>query len=172
MVQLDDSGNDCVRGLRFHCFGQWGSSWETFGGLHGHKYSDLVIASPGQNVRSITIRAADRVDAVILNVEDRSGQTTMLHHGGKGGAAKTLELAEDEHIIGIQAHWGKYYRHTRIMYIEFTTDAGNTISGGSPTSKIGKDSAPHGYHLGGFAGYSGNELDSVGAIWTSIAPVE
>ncbi|ETP07256.1 hypothetical protein F441_16435 [Phytophthora nicotianae CJ01A1] len=48
------------------------------------------------------------------------------------------------------------------MYIEFTTDAGNTISAGSPTDKIGKDSAPEGYQLGGFVGYSGNELDSEG----------
>ncbi|ETI37404.1 hypothetical protein F442_16443 [Phytophthora nicotianae P10297] len=120
---------------------------ETFGGPHGHKYSDLGIISPGQI-------------------------TTFLRHGGKGGVAKTLDLAEDEHIIGIQAHWAKYYRHTRIMYIEFTTDAGNTISAGSPTDKIGKDSAPEGYQLGGFVGYSGNELDSVGAISTSIDPVE
>ncbi|ETO66136.1 hypothetical protein F444_16620 [Phytophthora nicotianae P1976] len=31
---------------------------ETFGGPHGHKYSDLGIISPGQIVRNITIRAA------------------------------------------------------------------------------------------------------------------
>ncbi|KAF1786141.1 Jacalin-like lectin domain [Phytophthora cactorum] len=123
-------------------------------------------------VRSITIRASDRVDAVSLDVADLKGLTTTLYHGGGGGDPNTLALGENEHIIGIEAHWGKYYRHTRIMYIKFTTDAGNTISGGNPTDQIGKDSAPDGYQLGGFAGFCGDELDSVGAIWTSIKPVE
>ncbi|KUF78268.1 hypothetical protein AM588_10000049 [Phytophthora nicotianae] len=61
--------------------------------------------------------------------------------------------------------------HTRIKYIQFTTSSGKTISGGSPTKDIGKDSAPAGYQLGGFVGTCGKELDSVGAIWTSITPV-
>ncbi|KAG6945787.1 hypothetical protein JG688_00016382 [Phytophthora aleatoria] len=145
---------------------------ETFGGPHGDKYSDLDLASPDQTVRSITIRASDRVDAVSLDVADLKGLTTTLYHGGGGGDPNTLALGENEHIIGIEAHWGKYYHHTRIMYIKFTTDAGNTISGGNPTDQIGKDSAPDGYQLGGFTGFCGDELDSVGAIWTSIKPVE
>ncbi|KAF1786140.1 Jacalin-like lectin domain [Phytophthora cactorum] len=110
-------------------------------------------------VRSITIRASDRVDAVSLDVADLKGLTTTLYHGGGGGDPNTLALGENEHIIGL--------RHTG-----FTTDAGNTISGGNPTDQIGKDSAPDGYQLGGFAGFCGDELDSVGAIWTSIKPVE
>ncbi|ETO75321.1 hypothetical protein F444_09053 [Phytophthora nicotianae P1976] len=89
-------------------------------------------------------------------------------HGGDGGDKNTLTLGEDEHITGIEAHWGKYYRHTRILYIKFTTDAGNTISGGTQTDQIGKDGAPEGYQLGGFVGYSGNEVDSVAAVWTRI----
>ncbi|KAG2987449.1 hypothetical protein JG687_00013525 [Phytophthora cactorum] len=143
----------------------------TFGGPHGKKYSDLDLASPGQTVRSITIRGNRRVDAVSLDVTDLAGQTTTLYHGGGGGHANTLTLAENEHIIGIEAHWDKYYGKTRVMYVEFTTDAGNTISGGKPVKNIGKDSAPEGYQLGGFVGICGKEIDSVGAIWTSIEPV-
>ncbi|ETI34523.1 hypothetical protein F441_18799 [Phytophthora nicotianae CJ01A1] len=145
---------------------------QTFGGPHGDKFSDLEKVSPGQTVRSITIRSADRIDAVSLEVVDPSGQKTTLYHGGDGGDSNTILLGADEHIIGVQAHWGKYYRKTRIMYIEFTTDKGNTISGGTPTDNVGKDIAPEGYQLGGLAGYCGNELDSLGAIWTSIEPVD
>ncbi|ETI30574.1 hypothetical protein F441_22216 [Phytophthora nicotianae CJ01A1] len=147
---------------------------ETFGGPHGDKYSDLDLVSPGQIVNSITVRSADRVDAVSLNVTDLTGQTTILYHGGKGGDSETLQLDQGEHIIGVQAHWGKYYRKTRLMYVEFTTDKKRTISGGTPAvdaDRMGKDSALEGYQLGGFVGYSGNELDSMGAIWTSINPV-
>eukprot|EP00644_Phytophthora_capsici_P006859 jgi/Phyca11/103467/e_gw1.8.492.1 len=84
-------------------------------------------------------------------------------------------MGGEEYITGIEVHWGKYYRKTRVMYIEFTTNKGKTISGGTPqenTDKMGTDTAPEGYQLGGFQGYAGNELDSVGAIWTSIEPVE
>ncbi|EGZ21208.1 hypothetical protein PHYSODRAFT_313515 [Phytophthora sojae] len=44
----------------------------------------------------------------------------------------------------------------------------NTVSGGTRTTKIGKDTAPEGYQLGGFVGTCGTEVDSVGAIWTRI----
>ncbi|KAF4137122.1 putative secreted protein [Phytophthora infestans] len=102
-------------------------------------------------VKSVTIRSDDRVSAIILEVLDSEAQPSTLAHGG---AAKTLTLGEDEHATGIEAHWGKYYGHSRIMYIEFTIDNANTISGETKTNQIGKDTAPKGYQLGGFFGYS------------------
>ncbi|OWZ07161.1 hypothetical protein PHMEG_00020483 [Phytophthora megakarya] len=148
---------------------------ETFGGPHGDKYSDLDLVDPGQTVQSITIRSADRVDGVSLAITNMVGQKSTLEHGGNGGDKETLYLDDGEYITGIEVHWGKYYRKTRIMYIQFTTNKDHTISGGTPqdnTDKIGKESAENGYQLGGFIGFAGNELDSVGAIWTSIQPVE
>ncbi|KAG1705046.1 hypothetical protein DVH05_005070 [Phytophthora capsici] len=147
---------------------------EIFGGPHGNKYSDIDLTSAGQSVKAITIRSADRVDAVALDVVSPEGNPSTFYHGGNGGDKETRTLAEGEYITGVEVHWGKYYRKTRVMYIEFTTNTGNIISGGTPqenTDKIGTDSAPEGYQLGGFMGYAGNELDSVGAVWTSIAPV-
>ncbi|KAG1694312.1 hypothetical protein DVH05_005076 [Phytophthora capsici] len=147
---------------------------EIFGGPHGDKYSDIDLTSAGQSVKAITIRSADRVDAVALDVVSPDGSPSTLHHGGHGGDKNTLSLAKKEHITSIEVHWGKYDRKTRVMYIEFTTSAGNTISGGTPqenTDDMGTDTAPEGYQLGGFMGFCGHELDSVGAIWTSIAPV-
>ncbi|ETM41304.1 hypothetical protein L914_12916 [Phytophthora nicotianae] len=147
---------------------------KTFGGPHGDEYSDYHLVTADQMVHCLTIRFADRVDAVSLNVTDPAGQKTTFYHGGEDGDPKTHCLADNEHFTGYQAHWGKYYRKTRLMYVEFTTDKGETISGGTPTDDSGskgKDTAPSGYQLGGFVGYSGNELDSMGAIWTRIKPV-
>ncbi|KAG1708949.1 hypothetical protein DVH05_022580 [Phytophthora capsici] len=140
---------------------------ETFGGPHGTKYSDLDVTSPGQTVQAITIRSGERVNAVSLDITDPSGQKTNLYHGGGGGDQNTLTLGAGEYITGIEAHWGEKDSHTRIKYIQFTTSAGNSISGGRPTQDIGKDTAPAGFQLGGFVGTCGKELDSVGAIWTS-----
>ncbi|KAG2985908.1 hypothetical protein PC128_g23367 [Phytophthora cactorum] len=148
---------------------------KVYGGPHGKKYTDEELVAPGQTVNSITIRSSDRVDSVCLGLTDRWGQSSDLCHGGDGGDEKTLELTEGEHIVKISAHWGKYYRKTRIMYIKFTTDKGNAIFGGTPTENTnnkGEQEADPGFQLGGFHGFSGNELDSVGAIWTAIEPLD
>ncbi|OWY90654.1 hypothetical protein PHMEG_00041129 [Phytophthora megakarya] len=144
-----------------------------YGGPHGDKYSDLELVGPGQTVEAISIRSSDRVDAVLLDVTDASGQKSTLEHGGGGGDMETLTLGDGEYITGVQVHWGKYYRKTRVMYIEFTTNKKHHIKGGTPqdnTDKIGKDDAPEGYQLGGFDGFAGNELDSLAPIWTKIDP--
>ncbi|OWZ05637.1 hypothetical protein PHMEG_00022238 [Phytophthora megakarya] len=71
----------------------------------------------------------------------------------------------------MEAHAGKHKHHTRIKYIKFTTNKGNSIEGGTKTDIIGMDTAKEGYQLSGFVGRSGDELDMVGAIWTSIQSV-
>ncbi|KAG3108036.1 hypothetical protein PI125_g12164 [Phytophthora idaei] len=73
----------------------------------------------------------------------------------------------------MEAHEDKYAENdrTRIMYIKFTTNLGNFIDGGTQTVRVGNDSAKDGHQLGGFIGRSGDELDQVGAFWTSIQPV-
>ncbi|OWY96395.1 hypothetical protein PHMEG_00033345 [Phytophthora megakarya] len=147
----------------------------TYGGPHGHKYSDQDLVEAGQTVQSIVVRGNDRVDAVSLDIKNLAGQVSTLKHGGGGGDEETLALAEGEHITGIEVHWGKYYRKTRVMYVKFTTDKGNTIDSGTPqqnTDKKATENAPEGFQLGGFVGFAGQELDSVGAVWTSINKVQ
>ncbi|KAF1784833.1 Jacalin-like lectin domain [Phytophthora cactorum] len=85
-------------------------------------------------------------------------------------------LAEGEYITIMEAHTGKHKEHTRVKYIKFTTNLGNFIEGGTwmgynITDQVGTDTAKDGYQLGGFIGRSGDELDRVCAIWTSIKPV-
>uniref|UniRef100_H3H2I5 Jacalin-type lectin domain-containing protein n=1 Tax=Phytophthora ramorum TaxID=164328 RepID=H3H2I5_PHYRM len=144
---------------------------ETFGGPHGTKYSDIDLVSPGQTVQSVTIQAGERINGIGVAVTDPSGLKTDLFHGGKGGDPNTLTLSAGEYIMGIEAHWGEKGDHTRIKYLRFTTNLGNFIEGGNPTKNIAKNTAPEGYQLGGFFGTCGKELDSVGIVWTSIAPV-
>ncbi|KAF1789735.1 Jacalin-like lectin domain [Phytophthora cactorum] len=115
--------------------------------------------------------------AVILTIVNPSGEESTLYHGGRGGVLKTpLALAEGEYITIMEAHTGKHKEHTRVKYIKFTTNLGNFIEGGTwmgynITDQVGTDTAKDGYQLGGFIGRSGDELDRVCAIWTSIKPV-
>ncbi|KAG3149165.1 hypothetical protein PC128_g23459 [Phytophthora cactorum] len=147
------------------------------GGPHGVHFSDAALVKSGQKVLSINLRAAERVDAVILTIVNPSGEESTLYHGGRGGVLKTpLALAEGEYITIMEAHTGKHKEHTRVKYIKFTTNLGNFIEGGTwmgynITDQVGTDTAKDGYQLGGFIGRSGDELDRVCAIWTSIKPV-
>ncbi|ETO73339.1 hypothetical protein F444_10711 [Phytophthora nicotianae P1976] len=142
-----------------------------FGGPHGGHYTDLALVKSGQKVLSINLRAGERVDAIYLTILNPSGEETILFHGGHGGTLKTpLVLGKGEYITGMEAHEGKHNKRTRIQYVKFITNLGNSIEGGTQTKKIGTDTAPNGCQLGGFVGRSGNELDQVSAIWTSIQP--
>ncbi|OWZ00549.1 hypothetical protein PHMEG_00028231 [Phytophthora megakarya] len=146
-----------------------------FGGDHGDAFSDVTMVESGQKVLSINLRANERVDAVILTVvspTDEVKGSTDLTHGGHGGDLKTpLVLTEGEYITTMEAHSGKHKSRTRIKYIKFTTNKGNFIEGGTKTDEIGTDTAKEGYQLSGFVGRSGDELDMVGAIWTSVERV-
>ncbi|KAG6623120.1 uncharacterized protein IUM83_12348 [Phytophthora cinnamomi] len=145
---------------------------EIYGGPHGNKYSDLDVVKPAQAVKSITIRTGKRVNGVGLEIV---GLKNPLYHGGYGGDSNTMTLGKGEWVTDMEAHWDEQGSHTRIFYINFTTNAGNWIAGSTPMvdpALIGKDTANSGYQLGGFIGNAGKELDSAGAIWTSINPVE
>lgn len=140
---------------------------ETFGGPHGIAFSDINSIKFGQTVSSITIRSAERVDAVTLQVAAPAEVT--MNHGGKGSEDKTLTLGPGEYITSMEANWGKKNDHTRVFYVSFTTSAGNTISGGSPTDDKGTVTAPEGFQLSGFHGRAEDEVDQLGVIWTRIS---
>ncbi|OWZ06049.1 hypothetical protein PHMEG_00021750 [Phytophthora megakarya] len=142
-----------------------------FGGPHGTKYTDVDVVSPQQTVQVIKIQAGERVDAVGIDYTDPTGLKTALYHGGRGGKDISRELSPGEYVTAMEVHWGEKGDHTRVKYIQFATNQGNTISGGNPTKNIGRDNAPEGYQLGGFYGTAGRELDSVGAVWTKVPGV-
>uniref|UniRef100_H3GBL1 Jacalin-type lectin domain-containing protein n=1 Tax=Phytophthora ramorum TaxID=164328 RepID=H3GBL1_PHYRM len=143
---------------------------QTFGGPHGTEFSDLTLATSGQTITSITVRAGDRIDGLTLVVSAPTAQT--FTHGGTGGTENTLTLGAGEYITSMEAHWGQKDGHTRIFYLSFGTSAGNSITGGTQTDESGSASAPDGYQLGGFFGRDGDEIDLLGVVWTSIVVVD
>ncbi|KAF4039670.1 putative jacalin-type lectin domain-containing protein [Phytophthora infestans] len=102
---------------------------ETFGGPHGDNYSDVnpIYAWTNCDVRYDSLFGSC---GRYLPQRGRSRRTgNRFAPRGDGDERNTMTLGKDEHITGIETHWDKYYRHTRIMYIKFTTDAEHTIYG-------------------------------------------
>ncbi|KAE9050126.1 hypothetical protein PR001_g2675 [Phytophthora rubi] len=142
---------------------------ESFGGPHGEQFSDQLAVTSAMTVSSVTIRAGERVDGLKLLVSAPKEMT--FTHGGTGGKENTLTLEPGEYITTMEAHWGQKGGHTRIFHLSFGTSKGNTVSGGSQTDEKGSVTAPKGYQLGGFFGRFGDEIDLIGAVWSSIAAV-
>ncbi|KAE9110804.1 hypothetical protein PF007_g11726 [Phytophthora fragariae] len=143
---------------------------ETFGGPHGNEFSDQSAATSGQTITSLTVRGGDRIDGLTLEVSAPKTQT--FTHGGTGGDPSTLKLGQGEYITSVEAHWGQKDGHTRIFYLNFGTNAGNSVSAGTQTDEKGSITAPDGYQLGGFFGRDGDEIDLLGVVWTSVAVVK
>ncbi|GMF29886.1 unnamed protein product [Phytophthora lilii] len=142
---------------------------DSFGGPHGEQFSDQLAVTSGMTIKSVTIRAGERLDGLTVQVSAPKEMT--FTHGGTGGTDNTMELVAGEYIISMEAHWGQKRGKTRIFYLSLTTNKGNTVSGGSQTDEKGSVTAPKGYQLGGFFGRYGDEIDLVGAVWSSIAAV-
>ncbi|KAK1941111.1 hypothetical protein P3T76_007817 [Phytophthora citrophthora] len=141
-----------------------------FGGT-GNKASDYRDAvEPGEVVKGVMIRTGKRVDGVGIIHQDSSGNPVTRLNGARaeGGTPQTLMLGPGEFIKTIEAHTGDKDGRMGISFIKFTTNLGNSISGGTPTNEIGTESAEEGYQLAGFSGKSGDEIDSVAAIWATI----
>ncbi|KAK1942616.1 hypothetical protein P3T76_006115 [Phytophthora citrophthora] len=137
---------------------------ELFGGPHGNAFSDINDLKFGQTMSSVTLRSNKRVDSVTLQVTAPLEQT--MTHGGRGGTEKTITLAADEFITSMEVHWDKKDRQTRVFYLNLTTTAGQSISGGTKTANSGTATAPEGFVLGGFYGRASDEVYQIGAIWT------
>ncbi|POM66402.1 Hypothetical protein PHPALM_17741, partial [Phytophthora palmivora] len=142
---------------------------ESFGGPHGDQFSDQLACTSGMTITSVTIRAGERLDGLTVQVSAPKEMT--FTHGGTGGTENTITLEPGEYITTMEAHWGQRKGHTRIFYLSLGTNKGNTVAGGSQTKEKGSVTAPKGYQLAGFFGRYGDEIDLVGAVWSSIAAV-
>ncbi|ETL41432.1 hypothetical protein L916_07592, partial [Phytophthora nicotianae] len=142
---------------------------DSFGGPHGEQFSDQLACTSGMTISSVTIRAGERLDGVTVQVAAPKEMT--FTHGGTGGTDNTLALEPGEYITTMEAHWGQKSGHTRIFYLSLGTNKGNTVSGGSQTKEKGTVTAPKGFQLVGFFGRYGDEMDLIGAVWSSIAAV-
>ncbi|KAF1929316.1 uncharacterized protein M421DRAFT_91795 [Didymella exigua CBS 183.55] len=137
---------------------------DAFGGEFGTWFNDLDAVSKASDgkVASVTLRGAERVDAISMSLG--SGET--LTHGGTGGTASTLTLNAGETLTGATLCQGTKSGKVRIFYAQLRTSAGRNVSTGTKTSDCVDKTAASGQSFVGFLGRAGDELDKLGFIST------
>ncbi|ALS93418.1 hypothetical protein ADT26_07655 [Xanthomonas oryzae] len=60
---------------------------------------------------------------------------------------------------------GQYNGRTRLFSLSLSTNQGRSIGAGTPTSERYIFTAPTGWHLAGFTGRAGDEIDTLGVIY-------
>ncbi|MFF9804668.1 jacalin-like lectin [Streptomyces coeruleorubidus] len=135
-----------------------------FGGPHGTAFNDADDLPATPAPRTLTLRGANRLDAVSLTHDGG----TALTHGGTGGTATSLTLASGEHLTSVKLTQGQKDGHTRIFSASFTTDRNRTLSAGTATSAAKTFTAPSGWQIVGFTGRAGGEIDKLGVIYAPI----
>lgn len=137
---------------------------EAFGGSGGVAFSDIELVEFGQRACSIAISAEKRITSVVLRVETPAELT--LSHGGSSGTDVTLPLADGEYVNLMEVHWARKGLSSRIFYVKFSTNKGNSVFGGAKTDDSSTITAPKGFQLSGFFGRTNDEVHQLGAIWT------
>jgi hypothetical protein len=135
---------------------------DQFGGPHGDYFTDIATVPAGARPVALSLRGGSRLDGVGMTF----GDGTSLTHGGTGGTASSLTLGSDEYISSAQLCEGQKGGRTRIFSAKFTTNLGNSLSGGTTTSDCVTRTAPAGRQIAGFHGRSGDEIDKLGFIYT------
>ncbi|MCE7000888.1 endonuclease [Saccharothrix sp. S26] len=135
---------------------------DPFGGTGGTPFTDVDAVRPGTAVSSITLSGGARLDRVGVTLADGTTRT----HGGTGGTPTTLTLQPGEHLTAATLTRGQRDGRTRIFSAHLTTNLGRTISAGTPTADAITSTAPAGWHIAGFTGRSGSEVDQLGLIYT------
>jgi hypothetical protein len=134
---------------------------ETFGGEFGTWFNDVQSVPSGAVAKSVTLRGAERLDAVSITLV--SGQT--FTHGGTGGAETTLTLNSGEKLTGATICRGNKDNKTRIFYAELKTSAGRSVKTGTRTNDCTDMTAAAGKSIVGFIGRSGDEVDMLGFVY-------
>ncbi|KER82204.1 jacalin-like lectin [Xanthomonas arboricola] len=134
---------------------------DQFGGPHGVPFNDLA-GNPGvRPLSGVTLRGGARLDGVGVILD--SGK--LLAHGGSGGQATTLSLGANETLSSATFTVGKYNDRTRLFSLSLRTNKGRSVQVGSPTSESYTLSAPSGWHIAGFTGRAGEEIDKLGGVY-------
>ena len=137
---------------------------DQFGGPHGTPFTDVEAVRPGATVRSVTLSGGARLDRVGITLADG----TVLAHGGTGGTPTTLTLQPGEHLTEATLTRGQRDGRTRIFSVRITTNLGRTVAAGTPTTDSVTLTAPAGWHIAGFTGRAGAEIDKLGVVHTRI----
>lgn len=146
---------------------------DTTGGPHGTPFSDVtgILSNTVPKITTITIRGANRLDAVSITSRTTSGTTVTSSRGGSGGTASTLTLGTSERITSTVACSAQYNGRTRVFYFKVTTNQGRSIEAGKTTNSCVTNNVPSdagspgAWGLVGFWGRSGTEIDRLAPIW-------
>jgi len=129
------------------------------GGSGGDSFSvdDYSVAYP---ISRINIRSGTEVDSIQLVY---GNSFSGAYHGGNGGMPTQVVLADNEYITDVFGSAG-----TRVDQINFRTNLGNSFgpyggNGGAPFHFKGD-----GLALRGVTGRSGEKIDQLTFIWSSI----
>ena len=136
------------------------------GGTQGGAFDDSSLLPAAPQVKSITLRAGDRLDGISLLLRDG----TTFTHGGSGGSAKTLELAQGEVFTYARLCSGEHDGSIRVFYARLGTSLGHEIAGGVETSTCTNLAAPMGHQISALYGRAGAEVDALGFVYTPIVP--
>ncbi|RYP42631.1 hypothetical protein DL768_010299 [Monosporascus sp. mg162] len=133
------------------------------GGPHGTWFSDAEVLSHifSPRISTIRFRGGSRLDAVSVAHVDGTSMT----HGGTGGKASELKLADGETWTEAKLCLGQRNNRTRVFWIEARTSAGRTLTAGSSTGDCVEFAAPKGWGIEGFVGRSGSEVDKLGFVY-------
>jgi endonuclease/exonuclease/phosphatase family metal-dependent hydrolase len=139
---------------------------DVVGGPHGDAFNDGAVLPASPALTRLSLRAGERVDQVAVTLANGH----VVAHGGGGGSASSLDLAADERVVSAHLCQGQHSGRTRVVHATFTTSRGRTLAGGNRSSTCATFTAPGGWHIVGFHGRSGNEVDKLGVVYAPIAP--
>lgn len=139
-------------------------STTTYGGDGGDLRVPYVGAAT-ERLTSIRLGGDDRIYSVNMTYNNES----FFGFGQRPGSSATLTLEPDEFIKEaiLGTDMTPEYDATTIHYMKLVTNTGRSISKGndnSSTMSFVTLTAPSGYHINGFWGRSGYEVDQLGAI--------
>ena len=137
---------------------------DDFGGTGGTAFNDINSIPSSASVSSLSLSSGNRVDNIGLSLSNG----TTFAHGGTGGTPATLTLKSGEYPVSLYACQAYYNSDYRLFYAKWTTNLGNTLSGGVTTSDCTTFTAPSGYEISGFYGRSGDEVDKLGVFYTPV----
>lgn len=141
-----------------------------FGGSDFNDQSPLSQHNPWIKPTKIRVRADERVDKISIDYGYSSAATVPLYtssHGGGGGSESTIYLSDDEFIErATVCSTDSVTSKGKIGRIKiFTTHEQHTY--GSTCNSVKDFMTPAGWHIIGFKGRSGDEVDQLVAI---VAP--
>ncbi|MFC4726707.1 jacalin-like lectin [Coralloluteibacterium thermophilus] len=134
---------------------------DLFGGPHGTPFNDLASPHLGRPVRTLTLRGGARLDGIAVTLDNG----VRLAHGGSGGSARSLDLLPGEKLVSATLTLGQRNGRTRVFSADLVTSHGRRLQAGTPTGEVHTLTAPEGWHIAGFTGRAGDEIDKLGAIY-------